>query len=274
MADPHRSDSDRYDSGRPLTFRSIREERPRRPPPTTLIASLVVLVVVVAGGGFLLYRHGVRGPSDAPRPLGAPINDIRTIAPPPPPSDDGAGLSIYKANPETPPAPTFAPPPESPAARTPVASQPLSPAAGPEASKTVAPEAQTAEAAPPERSEDAVAAIAEGGALKGALPPKASRKPEPKEQAPEAEAVAANPQSGDFAVQIGAFSSPAEAERGWEKAAAAAPGAMAGKGKQVARLDRAGKVLYRTAITGFTTRAQAQALCAHLKASGGSCFVR
>jgi len=33
-------------------------------------------------------------------------------------------------------------------------------------------------------------------------------------------------------------------------------------------------VLYRTAVTGFASKADAQAFCTKLQASGKSCFVR
>jgi cell division protein FtsN len=74
-------------------------------------------------------------------------------------------------------------------------------------------------------------------------------------------------------VQIGAFSSEQLADKEWSKAAAVAPGAMAGKGKRVVPVTRDGDTLYRTSITGFASREQAAALCNQLKAAGGSCFV-
>ena len=50
---------------------------------------------------------------------------------------------------------------------------------------------------------------------------------------------------------------------------------MAGKGKHVVPVTKAdGSILYRTSITGFASRADADALCAKLRVSGGSCFVR
>jgi cell division protein FtsN len=79
--------------------------------------------------------------------------------------------------------------------------------------------------------------------------------------------------SGPVVVQIGAFSSQSLADKEWSKAAAVAPGAMAGRGKRVAPVTKDGVTLYRTAITGFDSRDQAVALCEKLKASGGTCFV-
>ena len=75
-------------------------------------------------------------------------------------------------------------------------------------------------------------------------------------------------------VQIGAFSSERIADQEWSKAAAVAPGAMVGKGKRVVPVSKDGAMLYRTSITGFDSREQAEALCARLKSAGGTCFVR
>jgi cell division protein FtsN len=49
---------------------------------------------------------------------------------------------------------------------------------------------------------------------------------------------------------------------------------MAGKGKRVVAVTKDGSTLYRTAITGFASREQAQSLCERLQAAGASCFVR
>jgi hypothetical protein len=48
----------------------------------------------------------------------------------------------------------------------------------------------------------------------------------------------------------------------------------AGKGKSVQKIDKDGATLYRTAVTGFASKAEAAAFCARLKAAGKSCFVR
>lgn len=75
-------------------------------------------------------------------------------------------------------------------------------------------------------------------------------------------------------VQIGAFTSPALADKGWRDAAAIAPGAAAGKGKKVEPVVKDGVTLYRTLVTGFPTRAEAAAFCERLKAASKSCFVK
>lgn len=75
-------------------------------------------------------------------------------------------------------------------------------------------------------------------------------------------------------MQIGAVSSTALADKAWNEAVAAAPGLAAGKGKSVQKIEKNGGTLYRTAVTGFASKADAQAFCAKLQASGKSCFVR
>jgi cell division protein FtsN len=80
--------------------------------------------------------------------------------------------------------------------------------------------------------------------------------------------------AGSAEVQIGAFSSPAQADQGWSGAAGIAPGAMAGKGKKVVPVTVDGRTLYRTFVTGFGSHDAAQALCDRLKAAGRTCFVR
>ncbi|WP_367183407.1 SPOR domain-containing protein [Phenylobacterium sp.] len=39
-------------------------------------------------------------------------------------------------------------------------------------------------------------------------------------------------------------------------------------------MEKNGGTLYRTAVTGFASKADAQAFCAKLQAAGKSCFVR
>ena len=96
----------------------------------------------------------------------------------------------------------------------------------------------------------------------------------PKHAVATADAPSSAKHAGGYIVQIGAFSSQELADKSWTSAAGVAPGAMAGKGKRVAQVTKDGATLYRTAITGFDSRADAQALCAKLTAAGRTCFVR
>jgi outer membrane biosynthesis protein TonB len=255
-------DRDAYGGGSepPLAFEPRRPVRGGGPAPVTLALSLLVLVVI-AGGVFFLYRGGIRGASDVPEPVGTPIGDVKTAAPAEAQNPDpGVGLSIYKDNSNTVAAPpAFAPPPEAPAPR-PGAPPPPPPA-----------EVATA-AAPP--------------LVASTTPPAAQPKPAPSQQAtatpppppaptePAAKAAAQPEPAAGAAVQIGAFSTPLQADQGWNAAARIAPAAMAGKGKKVEPLSRDGTALYRTSITGFASRQEAEALCAKLQAAGKNCFVR
>uniref|UniRef100_UPI0035B4BE44 SPOR domain-containing protein n=1 Tax=Phenylobacterium sp. TaxID=1871053 RepID=UPI0035B4BE44 len=105
--------------------------------------------------------------------------------------------------------------------------------------------------------------------------PIAAATPAPKPAATTPAAPASKPAAGGVAaVQIGAFSSQALADSEWTKAVAVAPGAAAGKGKKVETVEKNGATLYRTQVTGFSSRADAAAFCDKLKAAGKSCFVK
>jgi hypothetical protein len=57
-----------------------RRQSERRPVPMTLVGSAVVLVVLIVGVA-VVYRGGVRGADEAPRPIGQPVLSVKT--PPP-----------------------------------------------------------------------------------------------------------------------------------------------------------------------------------------------
>ena len=101
-----------------------------------------------------------------------------------------------------------------------------------------------------------------------------AKAPPRRPKAAAAPAPAAKPAGGGSAVQIGAFSSQALADKGWSDAAGVAPGLAAGKGKSVEKVDKDGKTLFRTQVTGFADRAAATAFCDKLKAAGKACFVK
>jgi hypothetical protein len=236
--------------------------------PVTLLISLLILAVAVAGVVWL-YRSGARGPGAAPQSVGAPLGDVRVAAPPQAQAPDAAaGLSIYKDKGETAGAPNFTSPPEEPTAR-------------PTPSQAMAPPADVAPPPPPPPSAPDAAgakAAAHGDAL-GALIDRSTEAAARPAARPLAKPVArpeqvAQASGGAADVQIGAFSTAAQADQAWSAAASIAPGAMAGKGKRVAPMTHDGATLYRTFITGFASRDAAQALCDRLRAGGRSCFVR
>ncbi len=283
----------------PLTFDARQPVRGDRPVPFTLIISILVLVGL-AGAIAWFYHQGVRRAGQPPQTVGSPVADIK--APPPAeaqPQDPAAGLQIYKTEggkSVAATAPQFTPPPEEPAARpgvTPAPAPPtlvLSPASPstPSHSATVAPALRPSIPAQPPAPAKALP-VAKPVQLAKAEPPPAP-KPTPRAEpaGPSAKAPAPTPAkpaaakspapaaaaSGAAAVQIGAFSSQALADKGWSDAAAIAPGAAAGKGKNVEKVDKDGKTLFRTQVTGFSSRADATAFCEKLKAAGKACFVK
>lgn len=285
MSDPYRARGVEA----PLAF----DERPSRrrggPAPVTLIISLLFLAVAI-GVVFMLYRNGTRGPSDAPEPVGAPISDVRSVAPPQPrAADPAAGLSIYRADPAVEAPPAFVAPPEQP--DTPTAT--TQPAAAPPA--TTAPSAAPGAAKPTPTAATPLAAktvtakptsidslLADASATPASRPvtAKAPLPPTGAQTASKAAAPAKTPATtatgaGAIQVQIGAYSSQSLADAGWEEAAGSAPIQMTGKGKKVVPVTKAdGSTLYRTSITGFGSKEEAQAVCDRLKAAGKTCFVR
>ena len=255
----------------PLSFDPRQPVRGARPIPFTLILSVLVLAALVAAI-FVFYQSGVRQAGQAPQTVGEPVGGIKSAAPAEAqPQDPAAGLQIYRSDEGAPPeavAPNFTPPPEEPAPR---------PMPTPKVVVTQAPPVQ---AAPPPA---AAAAQALKPALPAAAPPPAPAQkvaaapPAPKPAPPPAkkdEPAPAKVAAGGAVVQIGAVSSTALADKAWKDAVAAAPGLGAGKGKSVEKIEKNGGTLYRTAVTGFASKADAQAFCAKLTAAGKSCFVR
>jgi len=82
------------------------------------------------------------------------------------------------------------------------------------------------------------------------------------------------PAVGGAVAQIGAYSSQALAAKGWSDVSAAFAADMSGKGKHFEPVvAQDGKTLFRAAVTGFASRADAQAFCAQLKAAKRACIV-
>ena len=239
MSDPrqYRDDNLAFDDRRPTARRG--------PAPVTLIIS-VLLLLGVAGGVAYLYRDGVRGADGPPRPVGAPLRDVRTMAPPSPQAaDPAAGLSIYKDDPNSGAAPKFAPPPEEPVARVAAApaAEPPAAAAPPAPAKATTIDKLLAQ------SDDRAAARTSDDA------------DQPK---PAVKAV----------VQIGAFSSEELATAAFHDAARIGGGKMSGKAMRLVPIEKGDVTLYRVAATGFTSKEDAQGVCDKLKAAGKACFVR
>jgi hypothetical protein len=278
-----------------LTFDARQPVRGASPIPFTLIISVLVLLGLAAAI-FVFYRSGVRQAGQPPQAVGAPVEGMK--APPPSeaqPQDPAAGLQIYKTEGDQPYSPGqktvhFAPPPETPEARPQpgapaVVVTPMAPAAPAAPAPTLRPSIPAQPLAPPTPAPAPKAATppppppaakAETPAPKAAPPAPAKPaavKPAPPKPAPAKPAPVAKA-AGVAAVQIGAFSSQALADKGWNDAAAIAPGHAAGKGKSVEKVEKDGHTLFRTQVTGFASRADATAFCAKLKAAGKACFVK
>ncbi|THD59433.1 SPOR domain-containing protein [Phenylobacterium sp.] len=279
----------------PLSFDARQPVRGARPMPFALILSALVLAGL-ALVMMMFYRSGIRHAGQPPQAVGAPVAAMK--APPPDeaqPQDPAAGLQIYKTEGGKAPSdaitPKFAPPPEQPQSRVtvPPPTPPVTVAQTAPVQAAPAPTLRPAlPAAPP-----AAAPAPKVEAPKAAAPPAAKPVAVAKTEPPPAKAVPAKPEpakaakaapapaqapaakvAGVAAVQIGAVSSQALADKAWSEAAAVAPGLAAGKGKNVEKVDKDGKTLFRVQVTGFGGRAAATAFCDKLKAAGKACFVK
>lgn len=77
---------------------------------------------------------------------------------------------------------------------------------------------------------------------------------------------------GRFVVQIGAFSSAANAERAWDHYSGRF--GLSAERPVTMTIDHQGRLLHRVAMSGFTKRGDASQVCRIIKARGGECFVR
>lgn len=206
-------------------------------------------------------------------------------------------------------APAFTPPPEQPAARPapkpetlamlakpppvaaarptpaeraavtpePIAAAPLKPAA-----PTTA-QAQ-AQAKPQKIAKLDQSEVAEAGMTRASAATVAANDETPQAAARAAAKPAAKPATGaapaaagdptGSVVQIGAFSSDALALKGYADMTTAMGGQMAGKVRHIQPLQRDGKTLFRTWVSGFATHADARAFCETLKAKGKTCITK
>lgn len=261
-----------------LAFDARQPVRGARPVPFTLIISVLVLAALVAAI-FVFYRQGVRGAGEPPQTVGTSIDGMSSAAPPEAqPQDPAAGLEIYRpdATDPTTSVPQFTAPPEQPQAR------------GVQTPVVVAPPAVVAPAPAPAASTPAMrptlpAPAATTPPMQKAIPaptPKAPvvKAPEPKPVEPKATEAKAEPKAapakGGVSAQVGAVTSTELADKTWNEAIKASGGLGSGKGKAVEKVERDGKTLYRTGVTGFASRADAQAFCAKLQGAGKACFVR
>lgn len=83
---------------------------------------------------------------------------------------------------------------------------------------------------------------------------------------------AAGADDGAYVVQIGAFSSEANAEAGWLTLSSRY--GLRGRAPVTTTIAVGGRMLHRVAVAGFAGEADARRLCASIRAEGGACFVR
>jgi hypothetical protein len=256
----------------PLAFDPRRPVRGAGPVPVTLIVSALVLVGLVGGVAYV-YRDGFRHGAQPPAPVGAPLGDIRAPAPADASGNDATpGLVIEKVDASNDAAAvnaTLAPPPEQPQPRSPVVvlAPPAQPPAAVNATAPQTPAPEKLALAKPPKAPPSVGALADA-ATADRRPVKVLSKPP---AAPPAEKA---PPAGANWVQIGAFTSTAQAEKGWTDIARLEPAAMAGKGKKLESITKGGTEYYRTYVTGFSTHAEAVKFCARLTAAKKPCIVK
>ncbi|MBU1345858.1 MAG: SPOR domain-containing protein [Alphaproteobacteria bacterium] len=210
---------------------------PAKSPPVTLIVSAAVLLVLILAV-VLFYRSGLRSSTDAPPAVGTPIAELKVEAPlEAQPVDPEAGVGLYDQPEDATAVPEFTPPPETPLPRP--APRPV----------------ETAEATPPARP---AAPAPERPAAEPAATP----------------APVANGAGGSSAVQIGAFSSTAVADREYASLAARFPQFARNASKRVQEVTASnGSTVYRTTFNGLS-REDARAFCAAIQSGGGDCLVR
>ena len=75
-----------------------------------------------------------------------------------------------------------------------------------------------------------------------------------------------------YVVQIGAFSSAANAERAWQDAERRF--GLSSEQPVTMTFDHNGRLFHRVAVSGFASRADAGRLCTSIRTRGGECFVR
>ena len=80
------------------------------------------------------------------------------------------------------------------------------------------------------------------------------------------------PADGAFVAQVGAFPTVALAQESWSVLAAAHP-ALAGLSPQLNPVTLNGRIIYRSQVAGFASRAGASSFCRTLRAAGSDCFV-
>lgn len=100
--------------------------------------------------------------------------------------------------------------------------------------------------------------------------------PSPQPPAPKVEMPKPKPQNpapaGVFKIQLGAYSSEAEAKQNWARISSKHAVILSGVPHSIQKAQVAGKIVYRLRISGYATADAAKQACAKLSASGQACF--
>ena len=219
------------------------------PPVALIIAGLVLLGLLIAV--FVYYRAGPRASNDAPATIGTPVEQMK-IDPPvdAQPIDSDADIGVHEGTSTPTTEPTFTSPPEAVQPRPEPRPEPAPTPAAPRPEPRPAPRAET----PP--------------------PVATPTPPAKKAPAPTPPAQPAPAAGGNSSVQIGAFSTPGQAENEYASVVGRYPQFTRGANRRVQEVTAAnGNTVYRTTVTGLS-RDQADRLCSSIRGSGGDCFVR
>lgn len=169
------------------------------------------------------------------------------------------------------PRPTIPPGAQTPApaASAPRAAAPATTPAAPPAAKPATPKTTARIVAPAKPDAETTPGSAVAAHAKPMAPPPAAKPPKPA-SAPASDAAA--PASGGFSVQFAATGSDSEAHDRAGKVQGQYAGALGGRKPTVVRGEANGATVYRVRVTGLS-KDGAAAMCAHVKESGGNCFV-
>jgi hypothetical protein len=189
--------------------------------------------------GFKIYEQPAPADDEADAPPAAPPEQA---APPP---------KAEKVQVPPKPAPVSKPAPAPKLAAAPSAPKPAPAAAKPPA----APPAMKPAATPPATAANGAPRTLPGVGQAAAPAPKTAT-------------------GGSALLQIGAYTSQADADAAWRTYKARHAALLSGYGPDVQRVDLGDKgIWYRLRIAGFPGRDVASALCERLKADGASCFL-
>lgn len=199
--------------------------------------ALIIAGLVLVGiviAVIAFYSGGLRASEDAPGDLGAPVEQMRVEAP----------INAQPIDPE---------------ANITVYDANNAPSV---AAPTFTPPPETAQPRPEPRAEAQPAPRSETPPAPITPPPAKKTEPAPV------------PVGGASSVQIGAFSTPGQAESEYNRVVGRHGRFTSGATRRVQEVNTSdGNTLYRTSVGGLS-REQATGLCNAIKASGGDCIVR